>query len=59
MGVLVASFRHGAGLEPNIDPRPVVNATRFAPPAIWPVADTGSKPGVSMNTKPLAVTGSA
>ena len=39
MGVLVASFMHGAGLEPNIEPRPVVNAIRFAPPAIWPVAD--------------------
>ena len=35
------------------------NATMFAPPAIWPVADTGSYPGVSMNTKPLVVTCSA
>ena len=59
IGVLVASLMDGAGLEPNIEPRPVVKAIRLAPPAIWPVADTGSKPGVSMNTKPLAVTGSA
>ena len=45
--------------HPNTDPRPVVKQTRFAPPATWPVAETGSKPGVSMNTKPLARTASA
>ena len=59
IGVLVANFKQGAGLEPNIEPRPVVKAIRLAPPAIWPVADTGSKPGVSIKTKPLVVTGSA
>lgn len=55
----VIALAHGTGLAPNIDPRPVVNAIRFAPPATWPVADTGSKPGVSMNTRPDWVTGSA
>ena len=29
----VASFMDGAGLQPNADPRPVVKAMRFAPPA--------------------------
>src|SRR5271166_6978515 len=49
----------GVGLQPKAEPRPVVNARMFAPPATCPVADTGSKPGVSMNTKPLATIGSA
>ncbi len=29
------------------------------PNDLWPVAEHGSKPGVSMNTKPFRVTGSA
>src|SRR3954464_2569508 len=49
----------GEGLQPNTLPRPVVKQTRFAPPATCPVAATGSKPGVSMQTKPFWVTGSA
>ena len=28
--------------EPKADPRPVVKAMTFAPPATWPVAATGS-----------------
>ena len=47
-GVLVESFSDGEGAQPYADPRPVVNQMRFAPPATWPVADTGSYPGVSM-----------
>src|SRR4051794_22088575 len=58
-GVLVAILIDGEGLQPNTLPRPVVKQTRFAPPATCPVAATGSKPGVSMNTKPFWVTGSA
>ena len=42
MGVLVASLIVGAGLEPNIEPRPVVKQIRLAPLAIWPVTATGS-----------------
>ncbi len=42
IGVLVASLIDGDGLQPNTLPRPVVNATRLAPPATWPVAATGS-----------------
>ena len=42
MGVFVASLMDGAGLQPNTLPRPVVKHTRLAPPATWPVADTGS-----------------
>src|SRR5215212_1834844 len=49
----------GAGLQPKTLPRPVVKHTTFAPPATCPVAATGSKPGVSMNTNPLFVTASA
>ena len=37
IGVLLASLIVGAGLEPNIEPRPVVKQIRFAPLAIWPV----------------------
>src|ERR1700709_1550948 len=59
IGELVASLIDGAGLQPNTLPRPVVKHTRLAPPATCPVAATGSYPGVSMNTKPLAVTGPA
>ena len=32
----------GAGLQPYAEPRPVVKQIMFAPPATWPVADTGS-----------------
>src|SRR3954462_1707591 len=49
----------GEGLQPNTLPRPVVKQTRFAPPATCPVAETGSYPGVSMQTNPFLVTGSA
>ncbi|MNW06760.1 hypothetical protein D3C71_2032220 [compost metagenome] len=59
MAVLVASLIEGTGLAPNIEPRPVVKQMTLAPPAICPVAETGSKPGVSMNTIPAWRTGSA
>ena len=42
MLLLLASLRVGAGLEPNIDPRPVVKQIRLAPLAICPVTATGS-----------------
>ena len=42
MGVLVASFRLGAGLQPKQEPRPVVKQIMLAPPATWPVTETGS-----------------
>jgi hypothetical protein len=42
IGVLLASFIVGAGTDPKHDPRPVVKQIMFAPPAIWPVAETGS-----------------
>src|SRR5581483_485113 len=58
-GELVAILIDGAGLQPNTEPRPVVKTRTLAPPATMPVIDTGSYPGVSMTTKPLAVTGSA
>ena len=35
--------------------QPVVKHTTWAPPAIWPVADTGSYPGESMITRPRVV----
>ena len=59
IGVLVANFMDGLGFAPKHDPRPVVNAIILAPPAICPVAETGSNPGVSIKTKPLASTRSA
>src|SRR4051794_23375144 len=59
IGELVAILIDGDGLQPNMLPRPVVKQTTLAPPATCPVADTGSYPGVSMKTKPFAVTGSA
>ena len=37
-----ASLIEGVGLEPKADPRPVVKQGMLAPPATWPVADTGS-----------------
>src|SRR5262249_14336779 len=55
---LVASLIDGTGLQPNTEPRPVVKQTRLQPPATSPVIDTGSWPGVSMNTKPFVVMGS-
>ena len=42
MGVLVASLSDGAGLQPYTEPRPVVKQIMLAPPATWPVAETGS-----------------
>jgi hypothetical protein len=49
----------GDGAQPWAEPRPVVKQIRFAPPVTYPVSDTGLWPGVSMNTRPFAVTGSA
>src|SRR6516164_2121072 len=49
----------GDGLHPKAEPRPVVKAIRVAPEATWPVAEHGSKPGLSMNTSPRALIGSA
>ena len=59
LGVLLATLIDGVGLQPKQLPRPVVNTTTLAPPATIPVTLGGSKPGVSMTTKPFAVTGSA
>src|SRR6266851_3545645 len=52
MRLLVASLIEGTGLQPNTEPRPVVKQIMLQPPATSPVMDTGSCPGVSMNTKP-------
>ena len=41
-GVLVASLIDGEGTQPKTEPRPVVKQIMLAPPATWPVADTGS-----------------
>src|SRR3978361_188101 len=57
--VFVASFSEGDGAQPYAEPRPVVKQIRFAPDATWPVAETGSYPGESMNTKPFAAIRSA
>ena len=57
--VFVDNLSDGDGAQPYAEPRPVVKQIMFAPPATCPVADTGSYPGVSMYTKPFAVTGSA
>src|ERR671937_2087274 len=54
----VASLIDGTGLQPNTEPRPVVKQMTLQPPATSPVMDTGSWPGVSMNTKPRVVMGS-
>ena len=59
IGVFEAILILGVGLHPKQLPRPVVKTTTFAPPATSPVTEIGSKPGVSMKTKPFAVTGSA
>src|SRR4029453_13078554 len=56
--LLVASLIDGTGLQPNTEPRPVVKQIMLQPPATRPVIDTGSCPGVSMNTKPRVVIGS-
>ena len=58
MRLLVASLMEGTGLQPNTEPRPVVKQIMLQPPATSPVIDTGSCPGVSMNTKPRVVIGS-
>src|SRR4029450_5736113 len=58
MSELVASLSDGTGLHPNTEPRPVVKQMMLQPPATRPVIDTGSWPGVSMNTKPRVVIGS-
>src|SRR3954465_2131503 len=42
IGVLVAILIDGVGLQPNTLPRPGVKHRTFAPPATWPVAETGS-----------------
>src|SRR5205814_8860820 len=55
---LVASLIDGTGLHPNTEPRPVVKQMMLQPPATRPVIETGSWPGVSMNTKPRVVIGS-
>src|ERR1051325_5130717 len=55
---LVASLIEGTGLQPNTEPRPVVKQMTLQPPATSPVIDTGSWPGVSMNTKPRVLIGS-
>ena len=49
----------GDGLQPNAEPRPVVKAIIVAPEATWPVAEQGSKPGLSMNTRPRSLIGCA
>ena len=48
----MATLIDGVGLHPKQLPRPVVNTTTFAPPATIPVTLGGSKPGVSISTKP-------
>src|SRR3989440_10140566 len=58
MRELVASLMDGTGLQPKTEPRPVVKQIRLQPPATRPVIDTGSWPGVSMNTKPRVEIGS-
>ena len=59
IAVLVASLIDGVGLQPKAEPRPVVKVSRFAPEATCPVAEHGSRPGLSMNTNPRLVTGLA
>jgi hypothetical protein len=56
--VTVASLIEGTGLQPKTEPRPVVKQMTLQPPATRPVIDTGSWPGVSINTKPRGVIGS-
>jgi hypothetical protein len=42
VAVLVQSLRLGTGFAPKTEPRPVVKAMMFAPPATIPVTETGS-----------------
>jgi hypothetical protein len=49
---LLAILITGMVGNPMALPRPVVNAITFAPPAANPARETGSYPGVFMNTKP-------
>src|SRR5712691_6428731 len=55
---LLLRLTEGTALQPNTEPRPVVKQIMLQPPATSPVMDTGSCPGVSMNTKPRVVMGS-
>src|SRR5216683_3109807 len=50
--VFDAILREGVGLQPKTDPLPVVKQMTLAPLATCPVAETGSKPGESMKTRP-------
>ena len=52
ISLLLAILITGTVGNPMALPRPVVNASRVQPPAARPVSDTGSYPGVFMNTKP-------
>ena len=55
--VLEAILREGVGLQPKTEPLPVVKQMMLAPLATWPVAETGSKPGESMKTRPFSCDG--
>src|SRR5690242_10262824 len=59
ISLLDDSFIDGEGLQPKAEPRPVVNAISVAPEATCPVAEQGSKPGLSMKTRPRSWIGSA
>src|ERR1700722_13009420 len=59
ISVLDDSLIDGDGLQPKAEPRPVVKAIMVAPEATCPVAEQGSKPGLSMNTRPFSAIGSA
>src|ERR1700723_299343 len=59
MSELEDSLIEGEGLQPKAEPRPVVKAIIVAPDATWPVAEQGSKPGLSMNTRPRPAIGAA
>src|SRR6201996_9165593 len=59
MSELDDSSMDGDGLQPKAEPRPVVKAISVAPEATWPVAEQGSKPGLSMNTRPFSTIGAA
>ena len=39
---LLATLIDGVGRQPKQEPRPVVKTMMLAPPATWPVAETGS-----------------
>src|SRR5713226_6978542 len=57
--VFDAILREGVGLQPKTDPLPVVKQMTLAPLATCPVAETGSKPGESIKTRPFCRMGSA